>query len=380
MFFSLKKISFPIVSLSVTILCVPYVCEQYFSLGNYYILPALTIVISCLSLFVHMIRTGGRYPRKNVEIIYLLLFLYLSVSLFGYYSFDIVAAYSLVLILFYFVTIHEYKIEEIYFLLICYVLSAVILSVLLFLQLKMPYVGRVRFTVFFSETEFYDANFLGSYLLLPTLLSFYFSWISPLKKKILLCICIIVNVILSAAILATGSRAAMVGVLIGISPILCDIMKKKRLIIVLVVIVAVAYIYLPEELLERLFLNSYDDGSQSRRTDDWLYGLMAVGKYPIFGCGFSSTSTIIYRLFHVNITAHNSFIAMFINWGFLGSIPFLFLLSRPLCKYRNCFLNTYLVSFYFAFIFNITIIEAITSFVFIIPLIVFTIITQNRCV
>lgn len=373
------KISLPIVFFSITILCVYYVCEQYFSLGNYFVLPALTIVFSFLSLLVHLKRTG-KYPNRNNEVIFLLIYLYLSVLLYGYYSFDIVAAYSLIFVLFYFVTIRDYNIGEIRFLLICYILSAVILSVLLFLQLKMPYWGRIRFTVFFSNTEFYDANFLGSYLLLPTLFSFYFSWISPLKNKALLCVCICVNIILLAAILATGSRAAMLGLLIGTSPILLDVVKKKRLIVIIAVVIIIIYTYLPQELLERLFFNSYDDGSQSRRTDDWMYGLMAVGKSPILGCGFSSTSTVIYRFFHVNITAHNSFIAMLINWGFLGSVPFLILLLKPLWRHRNCFLNTYLFSFYCAFIFNIAIIEAITSFVFIIPFIVFTIITQNKCV
>jgi len=73
-------------------------------------------------------------------------------------------------------------------------------------------------------------------------------------------VCICVNIILLAAILATGSRAAMLGLLIGTSPILLDVVKKKRLIVIIAVVIIIIYTYLPQELLERLFFNSYDDG------------------------------------------------------------------------------------------------------------------------
>jgi len=156
--------------------------------------------------------------------------------------------------------------------------------------------------------------------------------------------------------------------------------KNIRLLFVVVVFIFLVVYYLPDELMGRLFINSYNDTSQNRRFDDWLYALKCIEQYPFFGSGFSTSSSVIYKLFRVNITAHNSFLAMMMNFGIIGSLPILILIFKPLfILYKKR--DKFFFFFYIAFIFNVSIIEAITSFVFIVPLIVFhLLISKNNVI
>ena len=375
--FSFVRIPGHTLALSATILCAYFVEEKYFSLGDYYLLPVTTITISLYSILIR-IRKIGTCPRGNFSALIALFYIILSSLFHTCVTADVVASYLLILTFFYFTTNRKYSYTEIRWLIFAYVGSAAILSFILFYQLRMPYLGRIRFSVFYSDLDFYDVNFLASYLLLPALLSFYIAWIKPLFGCSFLFK--LLNILIVSSILATGSRAAMIGIIIGFFPLIYNHLKSWKLYIGLLLIIVSIFFCLPVELQERLFIDSYNDGSQTRRFDDWLYGVKAVCANPIWGSGIASTSTIIHNLFRVNITAHNTYLALFINCGIIGSLPILYILLLPLFKCKNTFLHCYYLSFYIAFLFNIAIIEAITSFVFLIPLVMFYIIRQNNCV
>ncbi len=361
--------------LALTILFAYTVNEQYFALGRYFILPVCTIITGTVTLIFKTLKTHC-FPKKNFEVFGILFFILLAITIFQKeYNFDMVASYCMIWIMFYVCTILPYTFWEIKFLLNVYIISALILAILLFYQLRMPYLGYFRFSVFFSDKDYYDVNFLSSYMLLPALISFYFAWLIPWNKWSLFYG--LANFVILAAILATGSRGALVGFCIGLFPLIKHLLRKKILIFVLAGLCILIYFYIPHELAERLFLDSYNDGSNSRRLDDWTYGIMAFLQHPLFGNGFSSSVDIIIRLFYQKITAHNSFLLLLINFGIIGIIPFLSLLFKPLLCYKKSFLGIYTLTFYLAFLFNVSLIEAATSFVFIVPMILFFIIIRN---
>lgn len=370
-----KKMSLLTIMFALTILFAYTVNEQYFALGNYFILPVCTVITGVFTLVFKAIQSH-HFPKKNHEVFLILFFILLVLTIFRKeFNFDMVASYCMIWAMFYVCTILPYNFLEIRFLLGIYVISALVLAILLFYQLRMPYLGFFRFSVFFSDNEFYDVNFLSSYMLLPALISFYFAWLIPWNKwSLFYCIA---NFIILAAILATGSRGALAGLCIGLLPLLKHLFKKKILIFVLFGLCFLIYLYIPQELAERLFFDSYNDGSNSRRLDDWTYGIMAFLQNPFLGNGFSSSIDTISRLFYTRITAHNTFLLLLINFGLLGIVPFLSLLVKPLFSYKNSFLGIYTLTFYLAFLLNVSLIEAATSFVFIIPMIFFFILIRN---
>ena len=109
-----NEVSLRIIFLSIVILGTFYVREKYFSLGNYFILPILTILIS---LFTYIKNISKLTWTKHQSVVFvLLLYIIFSAVFVGNYTFDIIASYFLMYILFYVITIGKYTKYEIQFL------------------------------------------------------------------------------------------------------------------------------------------------------------------------------------------------------------------------------------------------------------------------
>ena len=75
---------------------------------------------------------------------------------------------------------------------------------------------------------------------------------------------------------------------------------------------------LPESSFERLFSESYYDYNNKKRFVDWAVGFKALENSWLFGYGMQGEMQIIKREVGVSMIAHNTYLALLLQFGVVG--------------------------------------------------------------
>ena len=188
-----------------------------------------------------------------------------------------------------------------------------------------------------------DQNQFCSYFIMPVLICI--KRITQKRKFSPIYIAMLLLIIY--AILKTGSRGGLIGILLGaVVYILVGIKSLKAKIAIClaavlfaVLVVTVVFPMLPESVRERYSVERVSEDKGSGRFEIWEYLLEYTFEKPeriIFGSGLWSSYEILEnapKTFH-NGVAHNTFIQVFSDQGLLGFLLFIIVmfacLIRPL--------------------------------------------------
>ena len=371
-----KKISFFAIIISSMFLFSFYANEKYFNIGEYYILPMIVICLGGMKLVLSAVNTKQlRVNKQSFFIIALLsLILFITFVVRLEYKKDTLISYIILISLIFIIQNIKLKKRDIDLILKSYMFSGVVIATILLIQFKMPYNGIRRFTVFFNNSEFYDVNFLAAYLYLPFML-FLLKIIEWKNKKNIFDYINILVILL--AILLTGSRGTVLALVIISICILIDIknLSIKNIMIIICSIIIIS-ILLPQELYERFFVNTYNDGSNNKRILNWLYGLKTLEGNFFFGNGLNWTMDIIKNYFGENITVHNTFIGLIIQLGGIGFGIFSLYLYKVGIGLKK--ISWKLIFIFIGWGMIMFMIEAQTSIVFYFPIYIFLILIKKN--
>ncbi|MDU6115959.1 MAG: O-antigen ligase family protein [Paeniclostridium sordellii] len=373
------NISFFTYSLSLMILLV-FICrDKYFNIGNYYFYIIASIIIGTMGIAFKIATTKKIKKPRLSDYCYISIIIYsiIITYLLGHpFKADTVITYVILCLLILVVNFTMFNRKEVNFIINIYIISALILAIMQLLQWKMPYPGQIRFSVFYSDLEYYDVNFLAAYMLVPG--SIAFNKAINLKNKIKKNKYFFASGIIVMSIFLTGSRAGAIGTIISFTLIL--LINKKiniKTILWILLLILIIYIIIPDEIINRFFVNSYNDGSNGRRVEHWKYGWALFKQNPFWGYGLTWTSEALAIEYNYYSTVHNTFIAMLIQFGIIGITPIIILLINLVIKLLKKGEKNMLGPI-IGLIFSIIMIEAQTSLLIYIPIIIISIVINNK--
>ena len=214
------------------------------------------------------------------------------------------------------VTLVPVKKEELKLIADSFLFSGLLIS-LLVVFMRYDY-GAGRISIQIKEGYPVDPNYLSAFLVSPCIIAvkrFLFPTVgqsrffyAPLLFVILL------------AVFLTGSRAAMVA--FAIAGFIILIRKPVYILpsaIAAGLLVFFAVSFLPQNIYERLFVASYNDGSNQKRLWLWNVALNVWLERPIFGYGLVNTKFLL----NIGNVAHNSFLSFLLRFGLAGTLCFL---------------------------------------------------------
>ena len=203
-----------------------------------------------------------------------------------------------------------------------YILSGTLIGLIMIFQRTDVYDGGgERFTIQLLGHEKFDPNFLAAYLVFPCIICFARLLFNFERKNLFYFLSIIIG------LLMTASRAAMLSSFTGIA--FCIIAHSIyigkfnnlfKYCFVFGMLVIVLLLFLPEATYNRLFVTSYNDDSNSKRLLDWSIGLETFLQRPILGYGMIGEMEAIIMATGKKYLAHNTYIALLIHYGFVGSV------------------------------------------------------------
>lgn len=212
------------------------------------------------------------------------------------------------------------------------------ISLLVLLLAKIP--PAEWFTRRLGGSEFgYNANEVGISLAISVILSTYLYNIK--KEKIYP----IIAVILSIAVLLTGSRKSLLLIFAGIAGVMylnsSEVLKKARMVMIIFGILAIGYysiMNIPflyeitgirvQALIESIFAGGEGDGSTIVRQLMIRKGIELFKKKPLLGNGLGSFA----NLAGFGTYAHNNYIELLANTGVLGFFSYYLSYIYILCK------------------------------------------------
>lgn len=218
--------------------------------------------------------------------------------------------------------------------------------------------GAGRISVQIKEGYPVDPNYLSAFLVSPCIIAlkrFLFPiggqsrfFYAPLLFFILL------------ALFLTGSRAAMLA--FGAAGFIILIRKPVYILpsaLAAGLLVFFTVSFLPQNIYERLFISSYNDGSNQKRLWLWSVALNVWLERPLFGYGLVNTKFLL----NIGNVAHNTFLSFLLRFGLVGTLSFL-----GICY--KIFINSFskdmlsVMALFFALMFTAFIIEQNTSLSF----------------
>lgn len=186
-----------------------------------------------------------------------------------------------------------------------------------------------------------DPNQFCAYFILPIL----YALDKVVKReKIIWLFSLPYIVIIFYAILKTGSRGGLIGIVcavacfiaIGIKNLKTKIIIFTAIILVVVIFLGIIFPMLPAVVQERYSVERVQEDKGSGRFDIWNYLVQYVFEHPqnmLTGFGLCSTLQIMKDALFSNGYAHNQWIQEFIDQGIIGLILFTLLLAA--CFFRN---------------------------------------------
>lgn len=368
----LKRDMYSVFSYMVAILVVFMFRNQdsYFNINNYRNGLIIVIIFGCLILFLNLINNGFTITPLKVFI-----FLSCCSMVISKYILDKQAEpYYILFIIFlllFLLCLGEvnFNIINVRFLINSYILSSIVMSMVILIQHRTPYVeyGILRLALYYNSTDYYDVNFTAMFLLLPTLLAFYGALKGKKENRPWYMFATVVNMITILMLGSRGTFAPVVAIMV-----LLILMDKKvsftKILIVMVMLFAVFFL-LPEDIFTRLIGSRYI-GSEHKRYVDWAYGLKVFSNSPIWGNGMRGPKVLVNEVGGgvMNYTIHNTYIVYLAQLGIVGSIPFFGILIYPIIIMLKKYRNIYFFLSYCGILFSCLMIEANYSYVLFVPL------------
>jgi O-antigen ligase len=137
-------------------------------------------------------------------------------------------------------------------------------------------------------------------------------------------------------ILITGSRTGAVIMLLGLAGFIPTVLrsgvmgKVASALVVVVALVAIANV-IPQKTIERIFTTGKEisSGTLNERSVIWANAYEEWEESPFYGHGLGSFRRII-NPYHVDYTAHNSFVAITAEQGIIGVVLYLTVITIAL--------------------------------------------------
>ncbi len=185
-----------------------------------------------------------------------------------------------------------------------------------------------------------DQNQFCAYLIMPTLVCVK----RFVEKRRLWPVYIVILVLLFYAILKTGSRGGLLGILlglvtyavIGIKSVKTKLTLAVSAVLLGIIIVTVIVPRLPQDVAERYTVSAVEKDGGSGRTEIWKFLIDYSFQEParlIRGSGIFSTYDIMGNAGFKNGVAHNSFVQILNDEGLIGLFLFIALIAA--CLVRN---------------------------------------------
>ena len=326
-----EKISLNIFLLGIFIMGAFMCNDKYLSIVNYSYIP-LIIIIIFLMHFKQKIKISSMHYIMGA------LFMLIILNLVRYnVAFETGIFLSYIIYVLMFLIFNSLKIneKEINYLINSYIISSAIISILIILNQKElnGWEGTYRYTLKFMNHVYIDPNFIGAFTSIGAIMAFY-RFIN--KKDNRIKYGIILTIIISG-IFMTGSRGAMVGTFCGIYILTTHKISLKKIIIIgfsLVVLIYAIYNFMPIDLYNRMFRQSYFDSSNMHRFNNWYMAIRAFLDKPIIGYGLVNTMTILYKVSGYTSAAHNTYIALTLQLGLVGFLLMLTVIVKMLKDIR----------------------------------------------
>jgi len=287
-------------------------------------------LLTCIFLVHSLIeRRKIRVSKLLSPIFALLIYMFISIlwshnqtSIFSYFT--ILSYFITVFIIFNLVLINKIKISVI----TGYFLGVMSVGVYTYFTSELT-LSR------FSITEGFNPTWFAAQIIWAIIISMYFIQSSkPLLKIALL----LSDVFLVFLLLLTGGRNALIALVLGIIISTFYIYKKhiglliKYLVLISVLGLSAYYVIdytIGTEVLGRiadiqLLFTGDSNQATAGRTTIWNNYLNAIDSYLIFGSGFHSSYTIM------GISAHNVFLTVLFEFGFIGLSIFMIFMFKIL--------------------------------------------------
>lgn len=312
-----KKVHLPILLFGIFIIGIFMCNHRFLGITEYYYFP-----IIILSIFLFKIKKKFKLNYEHYLIIYFLIFLVLNLIRYQVaFNSGVFISYFLFALLFLIISLQKINKEDLRYLISCYIISSIIISLMIIIFRKEldGWQGTYRYTIKFINQVYIDPNFVGAFINIGAIFSF--NRLLNTKDKLLYAI---VTLIIMVAVFLTGSRGAMLGMFLGIGIMFVNKTSIKKIILFITlstIIFALIYIFLPQEILDRFFKNSYLDGSNLHRLKNWHMGILAFLKKPIIGYGLIDSGSILGRYLGYNSAIHNTYITWIVQLGILGFFP-----------------------------------------------------------
>ena len=326
--------------------------DMFMGIADYFYFLALFIAVAVLTKKTFVFTTEIKY------LLVLMAYMLFAVAVAGWngvFSSGYSLSYLIYFLVFILVLNQRYSKDDINFLLDMYIISAALIAALILIQRYDYYSsGSERHTIKILSHDAFDPNFLAAYLVVPAVIVFSRMLHNfRIRRAVAL-------LIIAAGILYTSSRGGALSMALGMGIVILGFFKGKkkiRRILIIVFILAIAVVlareFVPGNALIRILnFGAYTtDRSNSKRFVDWLYGLQAFVKKPVFGYGIQGEMTIIKSVLGVEYISHNTFIALLLQYGAVGFILILvglaglFFRSIHNATLIGCILATMAVSF-----------------------------------
>ncbi|MBT2667489.1 O-antigen ligase family protein [Bacillus sp. ISL-4] len=210
----------------------------------------------------------------------------------------------------------------------------------------------------FSPVGF-DPNELGITIVLALVIAWYLSLI--IKNKFFFLFNRFIVLTGMFAVLLTGSRTALIALLVsGIYMLFTTKPTKRKTriviyiarIVLILIIIRTAIHYLPESTVERLMTtsNEIQQGGLNNRGIIWEAGFSIFKEHPLVGVGIGAFPSALYEKIGLNMVAHNVYVSISAELGLVGffiwimiTISSLIVIYRLNSAERNFYLSLLVV-------------------------------------
>lgn len=337
----LSRISLDCWAVCLYFLCMPFTVVTT-PMGS--LLKLVTMPVTAILIYKLFIGKRKKLSFNGVHFIYSLYIIYVIFGLFFLIN-DISVTQTKDMLLTYLVmmiiSIRVYNEEEIELIESTWILVGVICTALAFTSSQALNEFENRVVVYilgFPE----DPNQFCAYFIMPAMICMK----RIVEKRKLTPFYLLLMLMIIYAVMKTGSRGGLVGVLLGIFAciILAVRSPKAKIAIIItavfaaVIVVTVVFPLLPEDVQLRYSMQSIAENNGAGRFDIWKYLVNYAFENPdrlIHGSGLLSTYDI---LANANVVehagaAHNQFVQVLVDQGLLGLMLFIALIFT--CFFRN---------------------------------------------